>query len=484
MLKQPPGASISKLKPMWLGVALAVLSLLMFVWPVPGTIALRNGLIAILALMVLCVNWRYRQLSTVIALPKWPARILLLLTLWICISIGVWGQEPLLSWREFFPQWVLPLLIALLAFGLVRWAAFCNKQQAVVRILFLVLLLGVLIQDALGALYLLKTGVPPFRQAPALYLPRLIENWQNGMPWVQAFDGSFGEKFSFVNNMFVAFVLAEIGQRLLTKNRWLQVPAWLLGLGLLAAGLCSYWLSFRNGNIGLLSLLGFFGILLIFAHRDRFRFWQKFLLVALLGIFLAGLAYVFVKSDPRWQVFEETATIALEGDPAKAWLTHKDYPLLTNGQVVDGSAYERVSWIKEGLKMSLRYPMGTGFNRNAFFDTLDREYHLNGTVRGGHSHSGIVDFMIANGIPGAILWLVFLASCAWVGWGMVRRGSVAQGLTVVFLVTGFFNRGLVDSNIRDHVLQQFLFLLMIYMTIQLAPTPRENHDKVAHEATA
>ncbi len=464
-----------------LGLAFILTAMLMIVWPMPGTIALRNSILLLLGVFVLFgAWWNTAKGSISISLPRLPLCIYLTLTAWIVVVILVWGHEPELSWKEFPPQWLLPMVSGLIAWGLVCWSAVHQRQQGLMLTLFYTLLAAVLIQNCMGAVYFLETGAPPFRQASVLYIPRLLE----GMPWQQAFDGNFGEKFSFVNNMFVAFVLAEIGQRLLTRKRWLDVPNGLLGFSLLAAGLCSYWLSFRNGNIGLLTLSGFFGVLLIFAHKDRFHIWQKFLLVFLLGAFLAGLAYLFVKSDPRWNSFRESAEIAIKGDPAKAWLLRKDYPLLSNGQPVEGSAYERISWIKEGVKLSLRYPMGTGFNRNAFSDTLDRDYQLNGLIRGGHSHSGIVDFMIANGIPGAALWLLFLASCAWVGWRMVREGNVAQGLTVVFLVTGFFNRGLVDSNIRDHVLQQFLFLLTVYMTIQLAPPSSTYHEKSNHESAA
>lgn len=464
-----------------LELAFVLTAMLMMVWPMPGTIALRNGVLLLLGICVLLgVRQRNVKRPLAIKLPNLPLLIYLVLTVWICIVILVWGQEPKLSWKEFPPQWLLPMMSGLVAWGLVYWAAMNQRQQGLIHTLFYTFLAAIIIQNCMGALYFMETGAQPFRQASVLYIPRLLK----GMPWQEAFDGNFGEKFSFVNNMFVAFVLAEIGQRLLTRACWLQVPNWLLGFSLFSAGLCSYWLSFRNGNIGLLTLVGFFGVLLILAHKDRLSLWLKLLLICFLGSLLIGLAYLFVKSDPRWQTFSETAVIAIDGDPGKAWLLRKDYPLLTNGQTVDLSAYERISWIKEGIKLSVKYPMGTGFNRNAFSDTLDREYQLNGLIRGGHSHSGIVDFMIANGVPGALMWLAFLASCAWVGWGMVRQGNVAQGLTVVFLVSGFFNRGLVDSNIRDHVLQQFLFLLTVYMTIQLAPESRTNHDKINHETAA
>jgi O-Antigen ligase len=481
MIMETQNYGIKQIAKPGLVLAFFLTAVLMMVWPMPGTIALRNSVLLLLGVFVLLGVWRNTAKGArLIRLPRLPLYIYLTLTAWIVVVILLWSHEPKLSWKEFPPQWLLPMVSGLIAWSLVCWSAVNQRQQGLMLTLFYTLLAAVLIQNCMGAVYFLETGAQPFRQASVLYIPRLLE----GMPWQQAFDGNFGEKFSFVNNMFVAFVLAEIGQRLLTHKRWLQIPNWLLGFSLLAAVLCSYWLSFRNGNIGLLSLAGFFGVLLIFAHKDRFRLWQKCLLVCLLGAALAGLAYLFVKSDPRWQTFKESAVIAIEGDPGKAWLLRKDYPLLSNGQPVEGSAYERISWIKEGVKLSLRYPMGTGFNRNAFSDTLDRDYQLNGLIRGGHSHSGIVDFMIANGIPGAILWLAFLASCAWVGWGMVRQGNVAQGLTVVFLVTGFFNRGMVDSNIRDHVLQQFLFLLTIYLTIQLAPVSPVNHSKTNHEAAA
>lgn len=461
-------------------VGLLLTALLTLVWPMPGTIAVRHGALLLLLLLVLGSLITTRHIRSEIYPPKLPVAIFIGLTGWICLAIIFWAQEPALSWREFVPQWVVPMLVAFVGWGLVRWSFICSKQQLLIKTVFLALFASVVIQDLMGALYLWETGGQPFRQASILYIPRLL----GGMPWQDAFDGNFGEKFSFVNNMFVAFVLAEIGQRLLTKQRWLQVSNGLLGFSLGAAVLCSYWLSFRNGNIGLLALLGFFGVLLIFAHRGRLRLWQKLPLVFLLAAGLAGLGYAFVQSDPRWHKFQETAAIAIEGDPGKAWLTHKDYPLLANGQVVDASAYERISWIKEGLKLSLKYPLGTGFNRSAFFDTLDRDHHMNGQIRGGHAHSGIIDFLVANGIPGAVLWVGFLASCVWVGWAMVRQGRVAQGLTVVFLVTGFFNRGLVDSNIRDHVLQQFLFLLTIYLTLNLLPEACANTGGVNHEPTA
>lgn len=469
-------------------LALVLVFVLQWVWPMPGTIALRNSALGVLlvltfsssSVLVARASFKIPRLSS---MPM-PLVLFGLLTLWI-LGVGVlWADEPDLSRKEFVGQWLVPIGCALMACLLVHWAKVCGKQQALIRTVFYAFFFAVLVQNAMGLTYLLATNTQPFRQASVLYLPRLMSGFVNGTPWLEAFDGNFGEKVSFVNNMFVAFVLAEIGQRLLQGKRWLAVSNRLLFTSLLMAVLCSYWLSFRNGNIGLMSLVFFWGVMMVLAHKGRYGIAQKLGALVLLIAIIAGLGYAFVKSDPRWGTFSETAAIAIKGDPQKAWLYRKDYPLLKNGQPVDGSAYERISWIKEGIKLSIDHPLGTGFDRNAFFDTLDRDYQLNGLVRGGHAHSGLVDFMVANGIPGVVLWLAFLISCAWVGWRKLDSGQVAQGLTVIFLISGAINRGILDSNIRDHVLQQFLFLLTIYVTIQLAPTPCANHDKVNHEPTA
>lgn len=450
----------------------------------PGTIALRNSVLGLLLVLTASSMVVARASFKIPRLSSIPLVVFGLLTIWICVVGVLWADEPELSRKEFVGQWLLPIGCALIGWFMVRWASACGKQQALINTLFYAFFFAVLLQNAMGLAYWLATDMQPFRQASVLYLPRLMHVFVNGTPWLEAFNGDFGEKFSFVNNMFVAFVLAEMGQRLLRRTRWLNVSNGVLIISLLMAILCSYWLSFRNGNIGLLSLVFFWGVMIVLAHKGRYGVGPKLAVLTLFVALVYALGFLFIRSDPRWQIFSESAAIAIEGDSQQAWLYRKDYPLLKSGQPVDLSAYERISWIKEGVRLGFEHPLGTGFNRNAFFDTLDREHQLNGLVRGGHAHSGLVDFMVANGIPGLLLWLAFLASCAWVGWRMVREGNVAQGLTVVFLVTGFFNRGLVDSNIRDHVLQQFLFLLTIYMTMQLAPRSSTHHEKINHESAA
>lgn len=458
-----------------LKVIFALVSILLMVWPIPGTIGLRNAFagVILLALLPTIRHGGWRQLN----LPRWPFVFYIMLTLWIAFVIVAWALEPALSWREYWPQWLLPGLSAftgiLLAIEAMRQGS--EARARLIVTVFYTFFALVLLHDVMDAIYWGLTGNLPFRQAPVLYLPDIAKSFLQGQAPLGVFNGQYGEKFSFVNNTFAAILFAEIIQRILLQKRWIPVSNFVLATGVAALLLCSYWLSFRNGNIGLMGMLVMAGIMVLIRLRHRIP------LARVAGVSIVGIAAIVVlvgafwKSDPRWERFAETLPIALDTEHHQAWISTRlePYPKLSDGSIIDSSAYERIAWIKEGTKLALEQPLGTGLNRNAFFDGIDRKFNMGGAVRGGHAHSGIVDFTIANGFPGTLLWVIFLLSLALVGWQAFRGGRVAVGLLLMFLVSGFFTRSLVDSNLRDHVLQQFLFLIGIFTLLANNPDPRE-----------
>lgn len=456
---------------------LITVSALLVVWPVPGTIGLRNGLLGLMVVAVACLLWQNRHGSIGYRWPRWPVFFYLALTVWIVLVIAGWSVEPMLSWKEFWGQWTLPGLCGLLGVIVASQARRLGDvgRKRLVGTVFYTFFGLVLLHDVLDAVYWGVTGQLPFRQAPVLYLPKLPMLLAQGQSFWTAFDGSFGEKFSFVNNTFAALLFAEIIQRLMHKGRWIPVSNAGLLAGFLALLLCSYWLSFRNGNIGLLAMLTMAGMMVLIRLRHRISLVKTTATIAVGFMLLAGAVGAFWKSDPRWARFAETVPVAWDTSHHQAWISTRlePYPLLSDGNPIDPSAYERIAWIKEGSTLALEQPLGTGLNRNAFFDGIDRKFNLGGTVRGGHAHSGIVDFTIANGFPGIALWIAFLASVAWIGWKAFREGRIAAGLILMFLVSGFFSRSIVDSNIRDHVLQQFLFMIGLF-TILANNTPSSN----------
>lgn len=442
-----------------------LLFVLLFIWQVPGTIALRN---AVLGALLLLTSWLWLRTPTRSSLKclvmQQPMLCLLLLTGWLVLSLS-WAVEPKLSLVELKGQWAIPVLCGVTGALLASVAPVVSRNgfKGLVQVVFWALFLQIALHDLLDIAYWISTGAIPFRQAPVLYLPDIARSVLQGQPLATAFSGESGDKFSYVNNTLAALIVAELLQRVLLKKRWLNI-SWLTLLSASMATLaCTYLLQFRNGNVGLLLLIAFAAFMVLVRLAKNWLFWKTATTLVMTVTVLAAFANVLYKSDARWQSFAETVSIAVDTTTHQAWrLRGAPYPVMQNGQPVDVSAYERLAWGAEGLKLIADNPLGTGYNRNAFGDGIDRKYQMNGVYRGGHAHSGLIDFAIANGVPGLILWIAFLGALFYAGWAAFMGGQVAPGLALMFIVSGFFSRSMVDSNIRDHMLQQFMFLSLFF----------------------
>ena len=441
-------------------VALSMLFALLMIWPMFGTIALRNillGGLLLISLWLVSVGhepWRNQ-------LPKVPALLLTGLTAWLVLVIVGWAADPTQAWKELLGQWVVPYLCAFVGTVLGITALNHGKALVVIRIVFAVLLIQVVAHDLLNLWFYATQGQLAFRAAPVLRLAEAAQVAFTGGTPINLFEPGLMDKFSYVNNTLAAFLIAEIAQRLIRKSRCLPYGNGLIAFATIAMLFCSYTVQTRNGNVGLLMLIATAGLLVCLKSFARIG-WTKLILgLGVVAVLLALLGGMFYKSDPRWQTLRETLPIAWDTQTHKAWMTHEDFPLLPNGAQVDVSNYERLAWAKEGAILMQEHPLGIGYSRTAFGDQIDRKYGLGGVFRGSHSHSGLIDFGIANGFPGLVLWLVFLASLAWTGWRAFEGEQMALGLMLIFLVSGFFGRSIVDSNLRDHMLQQFLMIVAI-----------------------
>lgn len=446
-------------------VAQFLVFLLLCIWQVPGTIALRNVLLGCLSLLAVVLCYTSKNGVYFVRLLMQPAIVcLVFLTGWFLLSLS-WASEPQLSAVELKGQWLMPVLCGLTG-GLLATAATSAGRDAfrsLVQVVFWALAVQVLLHDLLDLMFWLGTGGVPFRQAPVLYLPEIIKSFCSGHPLTGAFTGQSGDKFSYVNNTLAALVVAELFQRILLKKPWLSV-SWPALLIVTAAILgCTYLLQFRNGNVGLLLLMLFAVFMVLVRLVRQWPIWKSTTIAVVSLAILVAFGAMLYQSDQRWPSFAETVSIALDTENYQTWRNPSvAYPALRNGATVDASAYLRVAWGKEGLKLVADHPLGTGFNRNAFGDGIDAKYQMNGAYRGGHAHSGLIDFAIANGLPGLMLWLAFLGVLFYTGWAAFVRGQIAPALALMFIVSGFFSRSIVDSNIRDHMLQQFMFLSIFF----------------------
>ncbi|MTD33317.1 hypothetical protein GKE73_09775 [Paludibacterium sp. dN 18-1] len=103
-------------------------------------------------------------------------------------------------------------------------------------------------------------------------------------------------------------------------------------------------------------------------------------------------------------------------------------------------------------------PCGHGIDGLNFHHLVEKYYGPSATT--SQSHSGIINFLLANGVVGTLLLVIFLGSLVRLGWlGFYRRDSL-PGFFLTMLVLGFFFRGMWDDIWRDSMLEEFAFLTM------------------------
>lgn len=428
------------------------LGALFFVWPIPGTIALRHLLMVISLALLAHAAYRHRADFVNPHTLRMPMIWLSALTIWIVADAVLISPEPSWSLKEIWGQWLMALVALLIGFlaaspWISRWGAPVSR---VIGVVFAGLLIHVLYVDYIGLAQLVTSGT----------LPSRVAGLTEGM-----------DKSNYLTNMLMAFLLAEIFFRASFGKRTLPFGNALLAAIVAATLFSSYLEAVRNGMIGLiimsLSLTGLYW----YENRGKHSFFRLgltfFAIIVTAGIFSS----FYAQSDPRWKSFIETVPIALDTEHHKAWLNRVQYPYptLADGTMVNASNYERVAWIKEGLLLIADHPLGIGYGRNAFGHALHVKYGVAGV---GHSHSGLIDLGVGTGIPGILLWLGFIGSLMSVAWKRYDGHKSYYALVLLFIVAGFFSRMLVDSISRDHMLQQFLFLVGLLALVML----KENQD--------
>ncbi|MGD0283134.1 MAG: O-antigen ligase family protein, partial [Dissulfurispiraceae bacterium] len=233
----------------------------------------------------------------------------------------------------------------------------------------------------------------------------------------------------------------------------------------------SYLEAVRNGTVSAVLLLFAF-ILLYFLKSDRSIKKVALISSVIMLLFLYGYASSVSPHSTqghRWKTFLETLPLALDTQNNKAWLNPKKYPYpkMKNGETVIDSNYERIAWIKEGVVWTWENPLGAGFGRNAFAHAMKRKY-ADEDVIAAHSHSGVVDLAIGTGVPGLLLWLLFIGYLMLHAIKKFRSRESYYGLLLFFITADFFMRSLVDSILRDHMLQMFLFIAALLYVLMLS----------------
>ncbi|WP_341676027.1 O-antigen ligase family protein [Niveibacterium sp. SC-1] len=437
--------------PMLLSAALLV------VWPMPGTIAARYIIAVLLLASVLAARPNY---SVVSRLTRNRAAFLpwLLLSLWIVVQIIFLAWDPRTSWHEsaqwwrsslFFLTGMLAATIPLSGKGRDRWLSVLLSSG-------FVYLLGY---------FLLKPWHAPDKTLDILFM----------------LSGVFGSRdlASHVGCYLVAILIGVSLSRLAGRTLLAYLNDKVV-IALLTVAIAATVLTLtRNALIVLLVLCGLgsiaYGRLRV---QGRPAHWIGILLLCatVLGAALA----TSLLTDKRWAHFGESVSAGWQTERYTGWLERHSVglPKLSDGSEADESAYLRTAWAKEMVRELALHPLGVGYNRNAFRTALRARFGNRTEV--AHGHAGFLDFGIGTGLPGLALIIAFFVGLQATGLRQWRTQRDAVSLILFLMVTGFVVRSVVDSVLRDHMLEEFMFIVGLLLGLQR----NDNDDPAVDQAKA
>ncbi len=431
-----------------------------FVFPIPHTITLRYSFGASVLLIVGYYFFRH-SLASQISKDLHPVlMVYAALTGWIIFQALAISTETVWALTEFKKQWLISSVYLFLGIGLVSSIqSSTSRGNGEASSWLLILIMAVLASQILftvidDLIIYFQSGDMPFMRA------RLTSG--------ERYDGADGHtSMSYVSSLLLPILIADTLARLNFRKRLLPISAPILVLLFAADLFCLYLMKSRNSILDALTLLAAAAVM--YAHFSLVRQYRKRIMggIAVFFLLLGVGAHFAYRYDSRWQTFAETIPLALKTQQERSWMHDGQYPRLPDGRDIDASAYLRIAMMKEGLRLVLDHPLGWGYGRQAFYHAIQNKYGASNYTGPGHSHSGMLDLAIGIGLPGVGLWLLFLALTVRSAWRQASQKRNPTGLLICLLVLGFFSRSLIDSNLRDHMLEEFLLLLGIYMTLAL-----------------
>ena len=445
---QLQSSSIDNLR--WVLIVLS--SILLGIWAVKETIALRNILLiagTLLSLYCIALEFRYEKLREDLSLWKLLPLILVACTfLWIVIHYFFFSVDPIAQLDELKSTWLRALLASIVGLG--AGLALRNYPNRL-NLLWLGILIAFLVlyyQYIPRALAQNKLLVPDYDH----YLFHLkINTVLMGMILVAGIDGALLDHLRLV------------------RYRWKYVKLWHLLYWLLGTSLALwafvYIVDARNG-IGLSTILYGFWFLcaIVFFIRSQLRRPNVKSLLALLitGLGLCLIMYfgfLQMTVNKGWHTLIEDVKVAVQIDRYPNWQNpaQMGYPKREDGQIVTPNTYERVAWATAGSRVILSYPQGVGVLAYPFakHPLAPPKMVVSPNSPGIATHSGWVELGLAFGIP--ILGLIFLALLlTFVG---AARQAYPARMTALGLVVLIFSLYTVGEVAIQHGIEILYYLL-------------------------
>jgi hypothetical protein len=383
--------------------------ILLIIWALPHTIALRN--IALFSGAFAGILWVYLENPDTNKFNLLPICFLIAVPLWVLIHWKFFSNLKDIQWDELNSTWLRVIVGITLGFCA---GQIINKN----KYLFIILAIGICILPLITSY---------------LYIVELIIQKK----WVlNNFLGLFKAKFSA--SYFIACQIllgfSCITYIFINKEKYVNEKIYIgfFGSTIIVIGIIDA-IAIRSLNLVLLSFISF--IVLLIVTTLNFKVislsTSKNLLNLLIStIFLILIIfYIYYLYDAKYEGklknLLNDISISTQIDNNFTWVSDgrsASLPVDENGRKVNVSTYERVSWMIRGAQFIIEKPLGNGVIAQSFGYFM-REKYPGSTVL--VSHSGWVDFALATGLPGLLFtWAAILLCVFGIRLEFIRKKNV------------------------------------------------------------
>lgn len=380
---------IKKVEAILSSINIAIGALLLGIWAIKGTIALRNILLWLgLAVSVSYLFILYKKKRINLSIKSLAPCILMAgIFLWVLLHYLFFTEYPQQQFQELSSTWLRCLLSSILGFAI--GLSIPSKKYS--------------IQWLCAGLF--GAWIAIYMQ----YIPVAISAREIVMFDYRA--SFFAGKINgvVVGNTLVSLLLAGIIFKR-DGNKKSDIILAYISISIIATILFGYVyvLDTRNGiGLFLLILIPFLGI-----YSKNYKNTYVKLSMILCIVFITALFFKLqFKNNIGWNNFIEDIYISAQIDKYKNWKNENlGYPKRVSGEEVTGNTYNRIAWIFAGSRLVFNNPVGVGALYHPFEKSLILEYpaeKIQGIPKS--THSGWVDFGLAYGIIGVFcFWSAFL----------------------------------------------------------------------------
>lgn len=190
----------------------------------------------------------------------------------------------------------------------------------------------------------------------------------------------------------------------------------------IAISVSIYYSNSKNANLIYAASLIIFAFWLLFKSTKKNIF--KTIIIMFCLIFLCSLTIgMHFQKNSAWRQVVSDSKFALDVNASTYWKNHiAPLPINSDGQTVNPSTYDRISWFVAGLILVKENLLGYGLMHHSFGSLALKKWPEFrppiGNFRGA-THSGWLDFTLGAGVPGTLFLLTSIVS----SWYYTKRGS-------------------------------------------------------------